>query len=224
MRPIFIYGFLGAEFFIDPIKPLVRLQEKWLQKFSAVALSSECTLREFLSIFGKLNYASSILNLSRAPYFLIFKFMRRRVGVHLDECAHIWPCLVPCLAAWRARILENKPRQIVTECEPVTTLYTDASLSGWGAIAIRSDGVISVVAGRWQEEEEAHSINILEGKALVNGVEGLDMDYMLDIHVDNTSLLYNVRRSRSRNFMFNNIVGALDRGEDKKYYIHQISG
>ena len=146
------------------------------------------------------------------------------MGVHLDECAHIWPCLVPCLAAWRARILENKPRQIVTECEPVTTLYTDASLSGWGAIAIRSDGVISVVAGRWQEEEEAHSINILEGKALVNGVEGLDMDYMLDIHVDNTSLLYNVRRSRSRNFMFNNIVGALDRGEDKKYYIHQISG
>ena len=126
-----------------------------------------------------------------------------------DAPAGILTRMRVCGDAWCAKILKNKPRFINSADLPRTVLFTDASLIGWGAICVRSDGSICSIGRRWEDEDANHSINILEAKALANAMDVLQMDHHLDVFVDNTSLLANVRRTRSGNFLFNNIVGHI---------------
>ena len=201
------YIFLGV--FFSTTDHTAQLSQKWIDKFETCTLSPNATLREVLGMFGKLMYASSVLAISKAEFYLFFKFLRRRTGWDLDEDACLWQCLLPCIDAWCVKILKNKPRFINSADLPRTVLFTDASLVGWGAICVRSDGSICSIGRRWEDEDANHSINILEAKALANAMDVLQMDHHLDVFVDNTSLLANVRRTRSGNFLFNNIVGHI---------------
>lgn len=79
------------------------------------------------------------------------------------------------------------------------TLVTDASLSGWGAILFADTDV--AYCGKWKGVESHTRIALLELKAIRLALERMprtDSECLLDIVVDNTSVLGQVKRGRSR--------------------------
>jgi ribonuclease HI len=95
--------------------------------------------------------------------------------------------------------------------QPTYTLYSDASLSGWGAVLhdnIRSTTVAT--GGRWTPSEARRHINELEVMAVVQAFRAFDLRGA-DVHVlvDNTSALAGIKRGYSAAYAINNRLGEL---------------
>ena len=82
-------------------------------------------------------------------------------------------------------------------------LFTDASLTGWGAILTSPLGHCAVVGGPWSAPESAEHINVLEAAAVRNACSAFRErwsrgDSVLP-RVDNTSALGSMRKGHSAN-------------------------
>ena len=209
------YDFLGVTFSHavgHGKNTAVQIASKTRKKVEASQLSDEITLRQVVGIFSRLVYCSAILKLPIHPYYLVYKFLRRRIGRNLDELADVWSCVKPILARWRITVLQAPKRFVLNSTlhEAATVLVTDASLSGWGAVAYCKSGVVTV-AGPWNNAERALHINLLEFKALLNAITSMRavLGDSLDILIDNTSVMHCIHRRRSNSFELNNMVGHL---------------
>ena len=130
---------------------------------------------------------------SRAPHYFAIKFMRKRAsqGALLDAPARPWRRLRTDLLAWCDDVGAELPEGIEKTwpkrgrlCHRQrVTLYTDASESGYGAIAFFDDGRIAVVAGRWGPELLGCHINILEAEALYISLTTIDWAGTTEIEV-----------------------------------------
>lgn len=74
---------------------------------------------------------------------------------------------------------------------PEITIYTDASLMGWGAYTHQSDSRPITTGGRWKPEETAYHINVLELKAIHHGLRSLVNTSVSHVKVmtDNTTAI-----------------------------------
>ena len=88
-------------------------------------------------------------------------------------------------------------------------LFSDACPAGWGVVYVFSDH-FEIKAGHFTVRED---ISILEARALSYGVHGLPPNegplLLLRTFVDNTSVLYAVRRTSAADFTLNNLVGGI---------------
>lgn len=182
------YTFLGIAF----EKGKVSIGEAAITRLRASSpIHEKSTLRECMISFGRLMSASKILQLS-VPYHIV-KFLRSRVGHVLDEPANVWPCLLPQWEQWLLAAKDNNPRDI-TRPNHGTTIYTDASMTGWGAVKLGTGG-LSIVAGRWSISESTLHINALELLAVAKAVIELNLrDTCLNIRIDNTTALAHIKR------------------------------
>ena len=210
LTPVSEYDFLGVHYRHSPGRVSVSCLNKTLAKLSATQPWQQLTLRDLLGIFGRLSWCTQVLGLKPYKYYYVYKMLRRRVGQHLDECAHIWPSCIESWQRWTLEALANQERVVHAPSSngACSILFTDASLSGYGAIGFRSDLSVVVCSGPWPET--LVSINVLEAQALEAALLQLDLDQVVDVFVDNTSVMFSLRKIRSPAFMLNAIIGRID--------------
>lgn len=225
------YVFLGVRFLHDTAS--VSLAEKTLTKLHEhrtciSQFRDTISIRDFLAVVGLCSYATLILGFHTAPFYIVYKFLRRRCGWALSASCHLWPCAVPVLCAWIDVLLENRPRIVAG---PVTsramTLFTDACPSGWGAVLCDDQGKPSV---RWSygRFDQTEHIAVLEARALFYGVcslpeDGKHLNPHVNIYIDNTSVQGAVQHGRSRNYTINNIVDDVLCLLQRKGYTYSLS-
>ena len=117
------------------------------------------------------------------------------VSVFLDDHAKD-------LIKWWIHHIDSQSNSLLTS-PPFLELYTDASLTGWGAAFGNSK-----TGGHWAEQEISH-INYLELKAILMGLQSL-CDHCVDVHIrlrsDNTTAVACINRCGSTKPKLNDIT------------------
>jgi hypothetical protein len=132
------------------------------------------------------------------------------VGSPLDGPAELWESTKKIWKAWvENEILSRKKRLLRTWVTPRATLFTDASLEGFGAVLF-GPSATHIFAGKWESCESALHIHILEAKALRLALQKFELSITecghIQVFIDNTSLLFALRRSHSNSFILNNEI------------------
>ena len=76
----------------------------------------------------------------------------------------------------------------------------------------RPDGSISVIAKRWESDpDDTPHINILEATAILHALDTLHFQDVRGIHlkIDNTSVMYCLKKTSSRSFALNQIINKI---------------
>lgn len=210
------YEFLGIRF--DHGNQTTALGSKTRSKLQELLQTSfwrlDPTIETCLHAFGLLQYASMVNSSPKADYYYIFKFLRRRVGERLAARAQIWPSTFELWHQWLYSELHYKDRswRVTLPKTNQITLFTDASSSGYGCVAIHSDGMW-IHAGRWSHWWASQHINVLEASALLRGLDWLadksSGDISISVRIDNTSVLYCTQKTWSRSWLLNEIIGQI---------------
>lgn len=174
--------------------------------------TSDITVRRVTAVVSLLVWASLVLDIDMSTYYYVFKFIRRRASRPKNETAKIWPSILPCLSEWLRTAVLNTPRIVVLNAPSTVTVFTDASLEGWGCV-ILIDGRIYITGGRWPDvlkRNPAFNINVLEAVALrlgLNHFADLLHGRSVDIYLDNTSVIGSMARpTGSHSFFLNEEV------------------
>lgn len=206
------YDFLGLHIHHLGAQSSVCLAKKTIDKLIDWQDNTEWTnqtMRDVLSVLGLLMWAAGVHKQLLAPYYYLFKFIRRRSHFGLDQQAHVWPTTIQVIRNWIRDIFKSQqsPRIIANPCSPTAawTAFTDSCLTGYGIILISPCQDITVIAGRWDYVED---IAILECRCvfmLAKLIPRQSTFTNIEIHIDNTSTLGAIKKSRSANFFLNNL-------------------
>lgn len=209
------YTFLGVQY--DHGQSSVALTQKNLDKLRRCLseVGGSPSWWTVQSIFSLAGWCSRVLGFPLANVFWLIKFLRRRTqaGWRDSDPARIWPSTLNLWSRWLQELLENRPRRIVDAPPSAPVLFSDASLSGWGAVCV---GIgIRIAAGAWPQRilSCAPPIAELEARALLAGLTafGAEEGSLPQVHVrlDNTTIIGSLRRTCSRSFFINDIVGRI---------------
>ena len=203
--------FLGIHF--DYSAKTVALSPKTRHKLQQWMLELDrLTLGDIASLFGQLMWASSVTGFNIADVYHSVKFFRRRLSLlHRNPDAEnmpttVWPCIRSQLEQWLLALAVSPPRTPNTYCEvPQVTLFTDASLTGWGGVLFdHHTGEWREVGGKWKYD--GRHINQLEMEAVRQVVEAF-LPRLVGRHVhllvDNTSVQSVIVHGRSQSFWLN---------------------
>jgi len=205
--------FLGIEY--NHREGWFRISDKTLAKLcesmdKVLGTGSSPSFRDVLRLFSQLQWCSIALKIHLCQFYFIYKYLRRRGKQlkYIDEPANIWPSIIPTLHRWCAlcRTTRTSPRAPPTL--PSAWLFTDACLTGWGAVLFYAGHRI-IVSGAFKHHEEIH---ILEARALVYALaltSSMLQQFnisVLHIRIDNTSVIGAAKNTRSRNFTLNKLI------------------
>ena len=207
------YTFLGIVY--DHSLRAIYCSEKSLSKLPR-RCPEAITLRDGLSLLGRLMWISQCTALQPFNYYAAVKCIRRRIssGASLDDYINLWPCATSAFDSWIIAALQNPPRicmPLRTDIErsPHATIYSDASLSGWGAVVYYKRSGIGGLkttfcfGGSWPPHLVSLHINILEGNACRNAVtqllaflakQNLPSPASMHFVVDNTTWAASLKR------------------------------
>jgi hypothetical protein len=150
-------------------------------------------------------YASVIAGILMPKYYYAVKFARRRLNEltrqskDVGDKLHIPSAMLVLLEAWSAEVSRAQAwspplRSTIMD----VTMFTDASLTGWGAVLMGPDGVFGTGAA-WRSPVE---INHAEVDAVYNGLlaynEKLPKGTHILLYVDNTSAQYGIHKGHSK--------------------------
>ena len=107
-------------------------------------------------------------------YYWAIKFIRRQISklnkgiMHESDTVRLSYVVFAQLNRWTREIRKNNPqRYMEPQAERFATLYTDASLDGWGAVLFCPDGSVFGTGAAWQTKME---INHAEALAIENAL------------------------------------------------------
>lgn len=202
-----IFTFCGVTYNLS--KKTAAVAEKTLNKMPKVCPAS-LTAIEFESFIGRVIFCAQVHQIPLIRYWWLLKWARRQYnGLNNGEMS---PDQTINFPDKRQRELTELMQTFYGEHEVVAqktrgteaTLFSDATLTGWGAVLVFSSGRILSVGGKFSESElEAHkSINGFEALALQKGMQAFTKALQevkeLKILVDNTSVEANTRRANAR--------------------------
>lgn len=192
-----------------------------LRERLATVFSAEPSIADALRLFGSVIHASRILRIPLGEYYLPIKYLRRRcasvaLGTPLSAPAEVWPCAREAIESWVEAIISHEPvRHIPSPAAPRAQLViaSDASLSGWGAVALSPEGNVFQAGGQWKATFESADINTLEMRALSLAL-GAFKDVIDAQHpstpflllVDNSSVAHVLRKGMAREFSLNDAL------------------
>ena len=164
--------FLGYRFRTD-LGVVLPPQEKFLRardlsiEFSR---SRQVSARRYLRFLGYLNSIADVVPLGRLHIRPIQAYLLQAWSPASQDwdCPVILDATVRQAALWWSlenNVLKGSPLETPP---PKRTLYTDASLTGWGAFL---EG--RTLSGTWNRKETSFHINMLEMMAVRNALEGL---------------------------------------------------
>lgn len=208
------YVFLGIEY--NHSEGTAKLGPKCQRKLSELASLHETphwSMADFLSLFGLLVWGTTVLEICPAEFYHVFKFIRRRSDLLLEDDADVWPCVYATLRHWIHKLQSKSVNLRTTTAVPDQNVFvfTDACPSGYGVL-IFADSYIYITAGRFQRIED---IFILEARAFLFGLQFLTAlftegkitrESSIHFRIDNTSVIGACSRERSSNFTLNAII------------------
>ena len=195
--PVQSIQFLG--FTLDSCTMTVRLTHDKVEKI--VSLGQELLSAGRVSIRSLASFIGSVVasepGAPCAP--LRFRYLEYFKYVSLIECRGDYEGLIALSDKARSVIswwIDNVPhlRRDLLQVPPQFTLFTDASLTGWGAVL----GDVQT-KGHWALDEVVH-INVLELKAVLFGLRALcaDLSHVhLRLVADNTTVVACIERKGS---------------------------
>lgn len=217
------YTFLGIHYThgSEKTSPKITLGEKAQKKlaFWATKVSNEAahfSMGDIVSLFGLLQWGTTVLQLLPAPFYYILKFLRRRGNKQLDDPANVWPSIIPLFHFWISSLAnKNRPLNQVKDATQDIYVFTDASLEGFGVV-VYFRNQIHISAGIFSRLEPIH---VLEARAWLSGLKFVSrilensqtQSQQIRCHfkIDNTSIIHAHERGRSTNFILNQIIGQL---------------
>jgi len=201
------YDFLGATW--NHINKTVELAKKNRLKLPDV-LPSTMTAHELEGLIGRLIFVAQIMQDPLVNHYWLLKWARRFFNglntgrIFPDQQVVIPPSAAASLTRWLDAAKRPHKVRFANPGRSRATLFTDASLEGWGAVLVLADGSIHIAGGKFTENDHKNNINIAESLALQNAltsfsnlISSISLS-CLDILVDNTSVEYNVRRGMPR--------------------------
>lgn len=198
--------FCGLEF--DYKSKKVRLLPKTARKIPALVSKVEennLTAADVAEMFGVIFYASTALRIDVAPFYFAMKAYRRiasrlsKGSIDDESRLKLTSCVHKQLLQWLAKLKDNRWTAPPRVMERHFIMYSDASLTGWGAVLIRvSDQQVFSVGDRWNARYSGHhNINTLEAIAVLEGLHAfkeLLEGSSVELRVDNTSCAFAVRK------------------------------
>jgi len=212
------YPFIGMR--CNHLKHAVSVLEKTLLKMATPA--ERMTVKDLRSNVGRLIFCAGVLRIPLADYYFSIKWVARKVNQqnngHFNDnsIVDVPPSVVKELKQWIVaahgeRTLSSRGHDASATTH---TLFTDASLSGWGGIYSDPYGRVYIAGGKWCHDD---GLEGLDHNALVSGdisrleARGLrrafdsfsavikeNQRFLLHVFVDNTSVQAAARRGIAR--------------------------
>ena len=178
------FVFIGMEFLTH--KNIVRVPWDRVQDILSLVLwfkkQEQVSARLFLSLLGKLSAAAQFVVLGRLhlrPLQMALFAQWKPHVLPLEHCILINMQIKSHLEWWNSR--ERFAQGVLLKPPlPSHTLFTDASLSGWGA-HLKPEGLL--FHGVWSLDQSALHINVLEMKAIPLALKQCHQ------HVNNTTVM-----------------------------------
>ena len=178
------FVFIGMEFLTH--KNIVRVPWDRVQDILSLVLwfkkQEQVSARLFLSLLGKLSAAAQFVVLGRLhlrPLQMALFAQWKPHVLPLEHCILINMQIKSHLEWWNSR--ERFAQGVLLKPPlPSHTLFTDASLSGWGA-HLEPEGLL--FHGVWSLDQSALHINVLEMKAILLALKQCHQ------HVNNTTVM-----------------------------------
>ena len=206
------FTFLGVNYNLKD--KVVSIDAKTLNKLP-LSVDEYMRAEELYRTVGRLIFCSAPLGILLGEYYYTMKHVTavcNKVNngtIAPDELVRLPPGLRNSLISWIARV--RKPvsylnvdwhaRQRLRRC----TIFSDASIKGWGAMCVTHDGEVFITGGKWNggaAELTSSDINWLEGRAMsyaLSAFHNIVMDHArVDFRIDNTSVVSAVHRGRAR--------------------------
>ncbi len=217
------HKFLGMEWQYTTNEPKVWLAKKSHDKLME-PVQKVATVADVTSLLGRLFYAAEVLEIPLRFAYNAIKFYRRltwRVDKGqlkpLDE-VEWWAAAWTEVQWWISLARENRPVTLhddVDDSSDEIDVFTDASDSGFGVVVV-TNGKYFQRAGQWDTERPwkvaswLPHINQRE-LAAVLVAENLLKELHLDcrkarLHIDNTTALACLRRTRSKSYWLNALL------------------
>ena len=182
--------FVGIRF--DFGAKTVALKQHFLAKVSN--LEDVHSLERFESLMGRLTYAYAVLGRSWLPVYYVIQWWRRVLS-RLAKGELRWtdefkppPFITRAVPRMIDAVRANEPAQVPLREAPQLTLATDASMSGWGAVLMRTGDLPLSFGSRY--DEEPPNITWAETAAVVGALCRFEDDLAgrtFTLLIDNTS-------------------------------------
>ena len=212
--------FLGiAHDYAKGLSALTDKSREKLRKARLALFGDRATIADVLHAFGLLFFASSVLNFPLASVYHIFKYYRRKAvqlnngTISENSPALLWRCLHKPLGAW-FDFFDDKARTAPTRLEAngSVSLFTDACLTGAGAVLFTDDGQVLTWSRKFTPLESSRRIEELEAIAASEAFAFFAADMAgkkVTLHIDNTSVLGALRKGHSPSFNLNRHITDL---------------
>jgi hypothetical protein len=194
----------------------VELSSKIRQKLPA-RCPTHLSLLQAEQLVGRLISAAGLLCLPLANYYFAFKWFRRlqndyhRGLVALDLNVQVYESARQCMDQWLRDALATRyfPQH---EATLNWTLFTDASLSGYGAILAAPWSELFIYGESWFRSFEASDINFLEALAVLNALRCFEWILSEEgathvrVIVDNTSVKFSLSKGHSKSEKISSVI------------------
>ena len=194
----------------------LKSKTKLIKAADTIASGTQMLVVDAIAIFGQTVWACIVTGFQLGRLYYVIKFIRRIQRHDMNEVVSIWPSIQ---STWKDALVQmttmkfRAPETATTR----TTMFTDASLVGWGVVILGYGyRPIRIFAGRWSEAEAKESINVLELRTLRIGIRILaqlksdDEIISLDTFIDNTSARAWAIRRRAPRWSTNQLVIEMD--------------
>ena len=165
--PAQVFTFIGMEFVthINMVRVPQNRQMKILETVRMFIQKTSVSARDFLSLLGQLNAAADLVMLGRLhlrPLQISLHNQWRPQNLRYSHQIVMTTEILQHLKWWLQEDLYHQGIPLKID-PPFHTIFTDASLSGWGA-HVEPDGLL--FHGVWTEDQSRLHINVLEMKAI----------------------------------------------------------
>ena len=192
--PAQVFTFIGMEFLTHIRVPQAR-QMKILDSVRIFLQKTSVSARDFLSLLGQLNAAADFVMLGRLHLRPLQMSLHNQWQPQKFPLCHQIGITTKILQHLKWWLQEDLYRHgIPMKIDPPShTIFTDASLSGWGA-HVEPEGLL--FHGLWTEDQSRLHINVLEMKAiflsLTRAVHKVKNSTVL-VSTDNTTVVAYIR-------------------------------
>jgi hypothetical protein len=196
------YNFIGIDWNHETKE--VQLGIKTLRKFPT-SIENTCTAQELEGLIGRLLFASIVRQEPLVNNWWTLKWVRRIFNalntgkVAPDDIITLPHVVQRNLRHWldSARRTHRVRRQ---QNQRTVTLFTDATLVGWGAVLIDENNRIFVAGGRFDNNAADDNISAKEARAVDLALRAFATTIKdvgaIDLFVDNTSVEATLRRGQ----------------------------
>ena len=215
----------GVRFYAVKQIPHCTVIEKTVNKLRAARSSMleihNWSMAHCESVFSLCVYVAWVLRVTPVNWYYVYKFMRRRlrllaIGViRRDHHARVWPSIHTAWGKWLDTLLEAAAiGRSAADKKPTLhdmVVITDASKSGYGGLVFNvATATTTTYAGPWDQSQQEYDIQDLELLAVKETLTaGVPRGAAVRLLVDNTSVLYSLKKERSRRFFLNRILESI---------------